>query len=119
MDYLDAFKGRPFKRPSKVKLFEKYLDRRTYHYWFSDTRVKLLHRATVDQLIHIWNKEMMVTNQSSGIHGMDVMNLLASIHVALELKKLEIIITDLKEHLDQYEHRTPRRTSEETVYTQR
>ena len=109
-DYLDGFKNRPFKRSSKVELFQEYLERLLHPYWFRDTLVELPHRAAFDRLIQVWNQEETAITLSSNIHVMDAMNLLAAIHVSYELTKLERIISDLEARLDRIENGKPRRT---------
>jgi hypothetical protein len=111
-DYLDDFKDRPYTRPSKAELFEEYLERLTHQYWFRDTLVELPHRVAFDQLIHVWKQEEAAITQSSTIHVVDAMNLLAAVHISYELSKLERIVTDLEARLDRYEHK-PRRPPEE------
>ena len=113
-DYLDAFKDRPFRRPSKAELFQEYLERLTHPSWFRDTLIELPHRAAFDQLIHVWNQEEAAITRSSTIHVVDAMNLLAAVHVSYELKKLGNVVADLEMRLDRYEH-TPQRTPEEAV----
>jgi hypothetical protein len=88
-NYLDAFKDRHFTRLSKAALFRAYLERLTHPFWFRDTLVELPHRAAFDQLIHVWKQEEAVVTQSGTIHVLDAMNLLAAVHVAQELSKLE------------------------------
>ena len=75
--------------------------------------MELPHRAAFDQLIQVWNQEETKITQSSNIHLIDTMNLLASIHVRYELTKLERVVTDLEAQLDRIENGTPRRTPEE------
>jgi hypothetical protein len=55
------------------------------------------HRDAFDQLIHVWNQEETAITQSSDIHVLDAMNLLAAVHVAYELLKLERFVTDFLE----------------------
>jgi len=112
-DYLDAFKNRPFKRPSKVELYQEYLERLMHPYWFRDTLIELPHREAFDQLINVWKDEETAITLSSNIHVMDAMNLLAAIHVSYELTKLERIISDLEARLDRIEHEKPQRTPKE------
>jgi len=106
-DYLDRFKNRPFKRQSKAELFQEYLERLSHPYWFRDTLVELPHRAAFEQLIQVWKEEETAITRSSNIHVMDAMNLLAAVHVTHELKKLELIVTDLEAQLDRIEHGKP------------
>ena len=114
-DYLDGFKNRPFKRPSKEQLFQEYLERLSHPYWFRDTLIELPHLAAFDQLIQVWKEEETAITLSSGIHGMDAMNLLAAVHVSYQLKKLERTVTELEARLDWIEHGKPRRTPEDAV----
>lgn len=107
-NYLDAFKDRPFTRPSKAVLFQEYLQRLTHPCWFRDTLIELPHRAAFDQLIHVWKQEAAAVTQSGNIHVLDAMNLLAAVHVAYELSKLERLVTNLEAQLDRYDH-APRR----------
>ena len=111
-DYLDGFKNRPFKRPSKEQLFQEYLERLSHPYWFRDTLIELPHRAAFDRPIQVWKEDETAITQSSGIHVMDAMNLLAAVHVRYELTKLELIISDLEARLDRIEQGKPRRTPE-------
>ena len=88
-DYLDGFKNRPFKRPSKAELFQEYLERLLHLYWFRDTLVELPHRAAFDWLIHVWKEEETAITQSSNIHVMDAMKRSSTaIHVNYELESV-------------------------------
>jgi cell division protein ZapA (FtsZ GTPase activity inhibitor) len=98
--YLERYKDHPFTRPSKEKLLREYLERLTHPGWFRDTLVERHHRDAFDQLVNVWNNEETAITRSSDVLVLDAMNLLAAVHVAYELKKLERLITDLEKHID-------------------
>ena len=105
-DYLDRYKDHPFTRPSKAQLFQEYLERLTHPGGFRDTLVERPHRDAFDRLVEVWQQEDVAITESSDVLTLDAMHLLAAVHVAYELSKLERFVTDLETRLDQYDRKS-------------
>lgn len=76
--------------------------------WFRATLVERPNRDAFDQLVKVWKKERTAITESSDVLVLDAMNLLAAVHVAYELSKLDRLVTELKAQLDRYERASTR-----------